>query len=85
MSIPLRPLVTPHVHGVLSHRRDLDAESYSPADLRRNRPSASPAAPWAGQEEVRDALSGLEEKIVVAEYRVKLPSEAQTKRGLETP
>jgi len=38
----------------------------------------------AGQEEVRYALGGLEEKIFVAEYRVKLPSEVQIKRGLET-
>ncbi len=36
----------------------------------------------AGQEEVRYALGGLEEKIFVAEYRVKLPSEAEIKQGL---
>ena len=36
----------------------------------------------AGQEEVRYALGGLEEKIFVAEYRVKLPSEEKIKRGL---
>jgi len=38
----------------------------------------------AGQEEVRYALGGLEEKIFVAEYRVKLPSEETIKRGLHT-
>jgi len=38
----------------------------------------------AGQEEVRYALGGLEEKIFVAEYRVKLPSEETIKRGLGT-
>jgi len=36
----------------------------------------------AGQEEVRYALGGLEEKIFVAEYRVKLPSEDDIKKGL---
>lgn len=36
----------------------------------------------AGQEEVRYALGGLEEKIFVAEYRLKLPSEATIKEGL---
>jgi len=36
----------------------------------------------AGQEEVRYALGGLEEKIFVAEYRVKLPSEDKIKHGL---
>ncbi len=36
----------------------------------------------AGKEEVRYALGGLEEKIFVAEYRVKLPSEAQIGEGL---
>jgi predicted nuclease of restriction endonuclease-like (RecB) superfamily len=36
----------------------------------------------ASHEEVRYALGGLEEKIFVAEYRVKLPSEAQIKQGL---
>ena len=36
----------------------------------------------AGQEEVRYALGGLEEKIFVAEYRVKLPSEETIKQGL---
>jgi len=38
----------------------------------------------AGLEEVRYALGGLEEKIFVAEYRVKLPSEEMIKRGLGT-
>ena len=37
----------------------------------------------AGHEEVRYALGGLEEKIFVAEYRVKLPSEDRIKEGLE--
>ncbi len=36
----------------------------------------------AGQEEVRYALGGLEEKIFVAEYRIKLPSEDAIKAGL---
>jgi len=36
----------------------------------------------AGQEEVRYALGGLEERIFVAEYRVKLPSEDDIKKGL---
>ena len=36
----------------------------------------------AGQEEVRYALGGLEEKIFVAEYRLKLPSEDAIKQGL---
>jgi len=36
----------------------------------------------AGQEEVRYALGGLEEKIFVAEHRVKLPSEDAIKAGL---
>lgn len=31
----------------------------------------------AGREEVRYALGGLEEKIFVAEYRVKLPTEEE--------
>ena len=37
----------------------------------------------AGQEEVRYALGGLEERIFVAEYRIKLPSEEQIKERLE--
>jgi len=36
----------------------------------------------AGQEEVRYALGGLEEKIFVAEYRVNLPSEEDIKAAL---
>ena len=36
----------------------------------------------AGQETVRYALGGLEEKIFVAEYRLKLPSEARIQEGL---
>ena len=37
----------------------------------------------AGREEVRYALGGLEEKVFVAEYRVKLPSEERIRTGLE--
>ena len=37
----------------------------------------------AGREEVRYALGGLEEKIFVAEYRLKLPSEDAIKQGLD--
>jgi len=36
----------------------------------------------AGQETVRYALGGLEEKIFVAEYRIRLPSEARLQEGL---
>jgi predicted nuclease of restriction endonuclease-like (RecB) superfamily len=36
----------------------------------------------AGQETVRYALGGLEEKIFVAEYRLKLPSEVRIREGL---
>jgi predicted nuclease of restriction endonuclease-like (RecB) superfamily len=39
----------------------------------------------AGREEVRYALGGLEEKVFVAEYRVKLPSEERIRTGLEAP
>ncbi len=56
-----------------------------------------PAYPWekpaigliicasAGREEVRYALGGLEEKIFVAEYRRKLPSEAEIGARLGRP
>ncbi len=36
----------------------------------------------AGREEVRYALGGLEEKVFVAEYRVKLPSETEIVEAL---
>jgi predicted nuclease of restriction endonuclease-like (RecB) superfamily len=36
----------------------------------------------AGQETVRYALGGLEEKIFVAEYRIRLPSETRIQEGL---
>ncbi len=36
----------------------------------------------AGREEVRYALGGLEEKIFVAEYRIKLPSETEIGKTL---
>ncbi|MBC8229037.1 DUF1016 family protein, partial [bacterium] len=36
-----------------------------------------------GVEEVRYALGDLEEKIFVAEYKLRLPSEDEIKRGLE--
>ena len=37
----------------------------------------------AGREEVIYALDGLEEKIFVARYKVKLPSEAKIKKALK--
>jgi hypothetical protein len=37
----------------------------------------------AGRDEVRYALAGLEERIFVAEYHVRLPTEEQIKRRLE--
>ena len=39
----------------------------------------------AGREEVVYALDGLEEKIFIAKYKVKLPSEAKIKKALKTP
>ena len=36
----------------------------------------------AGKEEVAYALDGLEEKIFVAKYKIKLPSEAQIKKAM---
>jgi hypothetical protein len=37
----------------------------------------------AGREEVIYALDGLEEKIFVARYKVKLPSKAKIKKALK--
>ena len=37
----------------------------------------------AGREEVVYALDGLEEKIFIARYKVKLPSEAKIKKALK--
>jgi hypothetical protein len=37
----------------------------------------------AGRDEVRDALAGLGERIVVAEYQVRLPSEQDIGERLE--
>lgn len=37
----------------------------------------------AGRDEVRYALAGLEERIFVAEYQVRLPSEQEIKERLE--
>jgi hypothetical protein len=37
----------------------------------------------AGREEVIYALDGLEEKIFIARYKVKLPSEAKIKKALK--
>ena len=37
----------------------------------------------AGQEEVVYALDGLEEKIFIAKYKIKLPSEAKIKKALK--
>jgi predicted nuclease of restriction endonuclease-like (RecB) superfamily len=37
----------------------------------------------AGREEVRYALCGIEERVFVAEYRVKLPSEDRIREGLK--
>ena len=37
----------------------------------------------AGREEVIYALDGLEEKIFVARYKIKLPSEAKIKKALK--
>ena len=39
----------------------------------------------AGKEEVMYALDGLEKKIFIAEYRVKLPSEAKIKKAIKQP
>jgi len=37
----------------------------------------------AGRDEVRDALAGLEERVFVAEYQVRLPTEETVKERLE--
>ena len=37
----------------------------------------------AGREEVIYALNGLEEKIFIAKYKVKLPSEAKIKKAIK--
>jgi len=37
----------------------------------------------SGQEEFVSALDGLEEKIFIASYKVKLPSEAKIKKALK--
>ena len=39
----------------------------------------------AGREEVIYTLDGLEEKIFVASYKVKLPSEAKIRKALKNP
>jgi len=42
-----------------------------------------PGGACADRDEVRDALAGLEEKIFVAEYQVRLPTEQRIKERLE--